>query len=259
MTLGKISGAILALSVASSAFAVPTFAEGTRADEALGVWVRTKKDWLVEFKMCADNPDLLCGEVIAGDGLDKGTGESVVGVQMLYDLERHHRKDDRWVGSMYNPGDGHVYAGSVTVLDDGRIKMAGCMMKIMCRSEKWPRATDEQIAAAMGTEIGAYGAETVDAAMDDAAGMAETTAAEATEAVEAVAAPEAATEAAEAAGDSVMAAASDAAAEAADDAAEDATEAAEEAVTEAAEDAAEDAAEAVEEAAEDAAEAETEN
>ncbi len=169
MGIGKISGGVLALALAATSYAVPSYAEGTRADDALGVWVRTKKDWLVEFKMCEDNPELLCGEVVAGEGVDKGTGESVVGVQMLYNLARHARKDDRWVGTMYNPGDGNEYAGSVTVLRDGRIKMSGCMMKIMCRSEKWPRASEEAVAALYPAEEAAPD-EGMDMSMDEAGG-----------------------------------------------------------------------------------------
>ena len=40
---------------------------------------------------------------------------------------------------MYDPKGGGTYAGYVKVLDDGRVKMSGCMMKIMCRSEKWEK------------------------------------------------------------------------------------------------------------------------
>lgn len=125
--------AALALAMAGSlaAWAAP-------ADEVYGVWKRPSKGWLIEFKACESDANKLCGEVIAGEGKDKGTGGPVVGVQMLYDLER--ASDTKWKGKMYNPGDGNVYAGSVTMLKDGRIKMAGCMAGILCRSEKWPRA-----------------------------------------------------------------------------------------------------------------------
>ncbi|MEE9381556.1 MAG: DUF2147 domain-containing protein [Hyphomonadaceae bacterium] len=175
MRIGKISGMALGLAFAVTSFAIPAYGE-TTADEALGVWQRTKQDWLVEFKMCEDNPELLCGEVVAGEGTDKGTGESVIGVQMLYNLARHATKDDRWVGTMYNPGDGNEYAGTVRVLNDGRIKMSGCMMRIMCRSEKWPGATADQLASLAPAEEEAVmetASEAVEAASEAVMDMAE--------------------------------------------------------------------------------------
>ncbi len=135
----NLIGAMLTLSFAAASFIAPAYAD-TKADKAYGIWDRTKNGWQVEFKACADNPELLCGEIISGEGTDKKTGESVVGIQMLYNLQRHRKKPNVWKGKMYNPGDGGTYAGSVTVLNDNKIKMAGCMMKVMCRSEKWPRA-----------------------------------------------------------------------------------------------------------------------
>lgn len=121
-------GALFALGLISPVWA------GDLADKAIGVWLREKKGWQVEFKMCGDK---LCGEIISGEGVDKKTGEPVVGIQMLYDLKK--AGPDKWKGKMYNPGDGGTYSGSVTMLDENHLKMAGCMAKILCRSEKWPR------------------------------------------------------------------------------------------------------------------------
>ncbi len=105
------------------------------ADQAIGVWLRESKGWHVEFALCGDK---LCGEVISGDGVDKGTGQSVIGVKMLYDLVKSDATT--WVGRMYNPGDGNEYKGKVEVLSENEIKMSGCLLGgLICRSEKWPR------------------------------------------------------------------------------------------------------------------------
>ncbi len=126
-------------------FALTTFAASAAyadmADKALGNWSRTSEGWVVNFYMCGDK---LCGKVISGEGEDKKTGGSVVGVNMLFDLEKID--DHRWKGAMYNPTDGGDYAGHVTMIDENSLKMSGCMMKIMCRSEVWPRA--QEVAAA---------------------------------------------------------------------------------------------------------------
>jgi len=116
--------------------AAPAFA-GDMADKAVGVWLRPSMGWNVEFSMCGDK---LCGEVVSGDDVDKKTGESVVGIKMLYDLKKID--DDKWKGKMYNPGDGGTYKGIVRVMDENTIKMSGCMMGIMCRSEVWTRVEE---------------------------------------------------------------------------------------------------------------------
>ncbi len=103
--------------------------------QALGQWDRTNQGWVVEFAMCGE---YLCGEIISGEGIDKNSGQSVVGIQMLFDLERYN--DTQWRGRMYNPEDGKTYAGRVTILGEDEIRMSGCVLGgIICRSEEWPR------------------------------------------------------------------------------------------------------------------------
>lgn len=157
-----LAGACLTL------FGGAALAQEALGDYALGVWERTNRGWLVEFKPCDDNAELLCGEVISGEGEDRGTGGPVVGVQMLYDLERV--SDDRWRGRMYNPGDGGTYRGTVTVLSENEIRMSGCMMRVMCRSETWPRAAEpeETVEEVVEEVVG----ETVVEAIDEAAAAA---------------------------------------------------------------------------------------
>jgi uncharacterized protein (DUF2147 family) len=138
------TGLFAALGVFALGLFAPAFA-GDMADKAVGTWLRSSTGWHVEFSMCGDK---LCGEVVAGDGVDKKTGESVIGIKMLYDLEKI--SDDKWKGKMYNPGDGGTYKGIVQVLSDDQVKMSGCMMGIMCRSEKWSRVEDVAPAASDG-------------------------------------------------------------------------------------------------------------
>jgi len=119
-----------------------TLAYADKADEALGIWLRPKFDWHVEFAMCKDNPDKLCGEVITGEGVDKTTGGPVVGVKMLFDMDKND-EGTKWIGKMYDPKGGGTYYGKVKILKDGRVKMSGCMMRVMCKSEKWTRVVGE--------------------------------------------------------------------------------------------------------------------
>ena len=131
--------AAAALSMTSIGFAGSATAD--EADKALGTWLRPKFGWHVEFGPCADDAAKLCGVVISGEGTDKTTGGDVVGVKMLFNMEKNDKKT-KWIGKMYDPKGGGTYFGKVKILDDGRIKMSGCMMKVMCKSEKWTRVVE---------------------------------------------------------------------------------------------------------------------
>ena len=127
---------IAALSMTGIGASTAAFADN--ADDVLGTWLRPKFGWHVEFAMCEDDASKMCGEVISGEGTDKTTGGPVVGVKMLFNMEK---SDDgsKWIGKMYDPKGGGTYYGKVKLRKDGRAKMSGCMMKVMCKSEKWTR------------------------------------------------------------------------------------------------------------------------
>jgi len=130
----KLKSIMLAGVFALSALSAGS-ASADMADKALGNWLRTSEGWVVNFYMCGDK---LCGKVTSGEGVDKNSGGPVVGVNMLFDLEKVD--ENRWKGKMYDPKGGGTYAGHVKVLDDNTVKMSGCMMGVMCRSETWKRA-----------------------------------------------------------------------------------------------------------------------
>ncbi len=134
--LGSAVLSMTALGFAGTALAAD------KADEVLGTWLRPKFGWHVEFAMCETDAAKLCGTVITGEGVDKKTQGPVVGVKMLFNLDKNDSKT-KWKGKMYDPKGGGTYAGSVKILNDGRVKMSGCMMKFMCRSEKWTRVVTE--------------------------------------------------------------------------------------------------------------------
>lgn len=129
--IGAAALAMTGLGVSSTAFA-------DNADDVLGTWLRPKFGWHIEFAMCKDDATKMCGEVISGEGTDKLTKGSVVGVKMLFNM---HKSDDgkKWIGKMYDPKGGKTYYGKVKLRKDGRAKMSGCMAKVMCKSEKWTR------------------------------------------------------------------------------------------------------------------------
>jgi uncharacterized protein (DUF2147 family) len=135
--VGKL-GVFAVVGLLGAAIVAPAFAQDV-TDEAIGRWLRPNQGWIVEFHPCGD---YLCGEIVEGEGTDAESGESVVGIQMLFDLEKHG--DNEWRGRMYNPEDGHEYMGKVTILDENHVRMSGCMLfGTLCRSEEWPREGSE--------------------------------------------------------------------------------------------------------------------
>ncbi len=46
------------------------------------------------------------------------------------------RWDDGWV---YNPEDGRTYRGSIERLADGRLRLRGCVVAPLCRTQIWTR------------------------------------------------------------------------------------------------------------------------
>ncbi len=136
----KINKIMLSTAVlAMTAMGASGIAFADKADEAVGTWLRPKQGWHVQFAMCEDNAEKLCGTVISGEGVDKLTGGPVVGVKMLFDLEKS-ADGSKWVGAMYDPKGGGTYKGKVKIRKDGRVKMSGCLLGgLMCKSEKWTR------------------------------------------------------------------------------------------------------------------------
>ena len=46
----------------------------------------------------------------------------------------------RWTGGhVYNPGDGNTYSGAITLIDDDHLKVEGCALWVLCKSQVWTR------------------------------------------------------------------------------------------------------------------------
>ena len=46
---------------------------------------------------------------------------------------------DAWKGSLYNTENGKTYSGHVKVLGANKIKLSGCVLGILCKSQIWTR------------------------------------------------------------------------------------------------------------------------
>ena len=62
---------------------------------------------------------------------------SVIGSMLL---EGFTGGPSRWIGGhVYNPGDGNTYSGAITQIDDDHLKLEGCALWVLCKSQVWSR------------------------------------------------------------------------------------------------------------------------
>jgi len=63
-------------------------------------------------------------------------GRSIVGITILSDLDRD---GDEWRGQVYDPVHGKTYRSVVSLGDDGKLRVKGCVT-ILCKTQIWERA-----------------------------------------------------------------------------------------------------------------------
>jgi uncharacterized protein (DUF2147 family) len=44
-----------------------------------------------------------------------------------------------WRGRLYNPEGGETYAGTMCLTGPGKLKVQGCVLYLLCRSQTWTR------------------------------------------------------------------------------------------------------------------------
>jgi uncharacterized protein (DUF2147 family) len=48
--------------------------------------------------------------------------------------------DNKWSGKIYNADDGKTYDAHVTVISNNAMNVQGCVLSVLCKSQKWTRA-----------------------------------------------------------------------------------------------------------------------
>jgi uncharacterized protein (DUF2147 family) len=125
------------------------FAGEARASAAFfGVW-RTPVNGggIVRVEACGDR---VCGYVVSSPHLETHPDQRdvrnsdpalrarrIMGLQILD--ARAVADDELGDGWVYDPEEGSTYSGSVTLLKDGRLRLRGCIIWPLCRSQIWTR------------------------------------------------------------------------------------------------------------------------
>jgi uncharacterized protein (DUF2147 family) len=116
-------------------------------DTAIGRWITETRHGIVEIERCGAS---ICGKLVGSDGLKADPnlldvnnknaslrGRRMMGLQFLSGFTRG---DGQWTGgTIYNGEDGGTYKATVTPVDADRLKVRGCIMWPLCKTQTWTR------------------------------------------------------------------------------------------------------------------------
>ncbi|GEP08501.1 DUF2147 domain-containing protein [Methylobacterium gnaphalii] len=128
----------LALAALAMLAAGPGLAQ--RGGDPSGTWL-TESGARVRVARCGGG---YCGTLASttGSGLDVNNPDpalksrKLVGVQILTATAP---SGDGFEGSLYNPNDGKTYSGSMTPKGPDHLAVAGCVLRVLCKSQTWTR------------------------------------------------------------------------------------------------------------------------
>jgi uncharacterized protein (DUF2147 family) len=116
-------------------------------DSAIGRWRTQTRNGIVEVERCGAS---ICGKLVTSDGLREEPnrldsnnknpalrGRRLMGLQILGGFTRG---DGEWSGgTIYNGEDGGTYKATVTPLDADHLRVKGCIIWPLCKSQTWTR------------------------------------------------------------------------------------------------------------------------
>jgi uncharacterized protein (DUF2147 family) len=116
-------------------------------DAAVGRWRTETRNGIVEVERCGAS---ICGRLVSSDGLrtnpnmldinNKDTalrGRRLMNLQLLGGFTRGNGE---WTGgTIYNGEDGGTYKATVTPIDADHLKVKGCIIWPLCKSQTWTR------------------------------------------------------------------------------------------------------------------------
>lgn len=123
---------------------------GAQAAPASGTWLSENGGTKVRITDCGGK---LCGKVVwlkdpvGADGKPKTDRHNedeakrsrpLLGVPVVQGMAPSGA--NKWSGQIYNADDGKTYDAHVTVISDNAMSVQGCVLKILCKSQKWTRA-----------------------------------------------------------------------------------------------------------------------
>ena len=133
---------MLAAALTLSTVSAPAFAQ-----DVVGLWHTETNGGQVEISRCGNS---LCGKLVTSNHIktdptlkdvkNKDASlrtRTLKNMQMLYDFTGGPTK---WTGGkVYNPDDGGTYSGTIDMLNDNQLKLKGCIVAPLCKTQVWNR------------------------------------------------------------------------------------------------------------------------
>lgn len=138
MNLKRLAGVLLpAVLLATPALAA----------DPTGLWQTPTRGGQVEISKCGAS---LCGRLVTSEGLKADPnlkdihnanaaerGRALKGVTILTGFSGGPKE---WTGgSIYNADDGKTYSGTLTLANDNTLKLQGCVVYPLCKTQTWTR------------------------------------------------------------------------------------------------------------------------
>lgn len=116
-------------------------------ESVLGTWRTPSRHGVVEIERCGTS---ICGRLVDSDNIRNNPelrdvnnkdqtkrGRRLKGLQILGSFAR---EQDKWTGgTVYNPEDGGTYRGTITPVDARTLKLKGCIVWPLCKTQTWTR------------------------------------------------------------------------------------------------------------------------
>ena len=136
-----------ALSCGALALAAVLASPSAQAAEPTGLWQTASRGGQVEIYRCGA---ALCGRLVSSDGLkadpnlkdvnNSNAGQRGRGLKNLTIMSGFSGGPKEWSGgSIYNAEDGRTYSGSLTLDGDNTLKLRGCVVAPLCKTQTWTR------------------------------------------------------------------------------------------------------------------------
>ncbi|MDO8875260.1 MAG: DUF2147 domain-containing protein [Pseudolabrys sp.] len=136
--------------VFAAIFGMSVLTAGAYAAPATGTWLSENGGTKVRISDCGGK---LCGKVVwlkdpvGADGKPKTDRHNedqakrsrpLLGVPVVQGMAP--AGENKWSGRIYNADDGKTYEAHVMVINANAMNVQGCVLSILCKSQKWTRA-----------------------------------------------------------------------------------------------------------------------
>lgn len=126
------------------------------ASPLLGTWLTKEQKATVEITTCDNDKTLYCGKIthlkdpLEEDGTEKVDKHNedkslrrrpIIGINIIENFRKESNTEYE-DGRIYNPEDGNTYDSDIEFKDNNTIKVSGCVLSFLCKTQIWTRKFD---------------------------------------------------------------------------------------------------------------------